>query len=141
MKSIKLVLSSFSEAFSLIKIIGLRKYFFIPGALGILLFLIVMLGANFISIGLIKYIENIFNINDYHSIISIILKITIWIIVASIYFLVYKSILLVILSPIMGYVSEKVDNYLTGREYNFSFNDNIRFIWRGIQIGIKSYKA
>ncbi|MDO4589673.1 MAG: hypothetical protein Q4B33_07385, partial [Fusobacterium sp.] len=74
MKSIKLVLSSFSEAFSLIKIIGLRKYFFIPGVLGILLFLIVMLGANFISIGLIKYIENIFNINDYHSIISIILK-------------------------------------------------------------------
>lgn len=139
MKSIKLVLSSFSEAFSLIKIIGLRKYFFIPGVLGILLFLIVMLGANFISIGLIKYIENIFNINEYHSIISIILKITIWIIVASIYFLVYKSILLVILSPIMGYVSEKVDNYLTGREYNFSFNDNMRFIWREIQIGIKSF--
>lgn len=139
MKSIKLVLSSFSEALSLIKIIGLRKYFFIPGVLGILLFLIVMLGANFISIGLIKYIENIFNINEYHSIISIILKITIWIIVASIYFLVYKSILLVILSPIMGYVSEKVDNYLTGREYNFSFNDNMKFIWRGIQIGIKSF--
>ena len=139
MKSIKLVLSSFSEALSLIKIIGLRKYFFIPGVLGILLFLIVMLGANFISIGLIKYIENIFNINEYHSIISIILKITIWIIVASIYFLVYKSILLVILSPIMGYVSEKVDNYLTGREYNFSFNDNMSFIWRGIQIGIKSF--
>lgn len=139
MKSIKLVLSSFSEALSLIKIIGLRKYFFIPGVLGILLFLIVMLGANFISISLIKYIENIFNINEYHSIISIILKITIWIIVASIYFLVYKSILLVILSPIMGYVSEKVDNYLTGRKYNFSFNDNMRFIWRGIQIGIKSF--
>lgn len=139
MKSIKLVLSAFSDAFYLIKIIGLRKYFFIPGILGILLFLLVMLGANFLSTGLISCIENIFNINEYHSIISVILKITIWIIVASIYFLVYKSILLVILSPIMGYVSEKVDNYLTGKEYDFSFKDNMRFIWRGIQIGIKSF--
>lgn len=139
MKSIKLVLTAFSESFSLIRIIGLKKYYFIPGILGAFLFILMMVGANFISGGLLNYLENIFNISEYHSIISIILKIIIWIVVASIYFLVYKSVLLVILSPFMGYISEKVDNYLTGKEYDFSFNDNMRFIWRGIQIGIKSF--
>ena len=139
MKSIKLVLTAFSESFSLIRIIGLKKYYFIPGILGAFLFILMMIGANFISGGLLNYLENIFNISEYHSIISMILKITIWIVVASIYFLIYKSVLLVILSPFMGYVSEKVDNYLTGKEYDFSFNDNMRFIWRGIQIGVKSF--
>ena len=116
MKSIKLVLTAFSESFSLIRIIGLKKYYFIPGILGAFLFILMMIGANFISGGLLNYLENIFNISEYHSIISMILKITIWIVVASIYFLIYKSVLLVILSPFMGYVSEKVDNYLTGKE-------------------------
>ena len=139
MKSIKLVLTAFSESFSLIRIIGLKKYYFIPGILGAFLFILMMIGANFISGGLLNYLENIFNISEYHSIISMILKITIWIVVALIYFLIYKSVLLVILSPFMGYVSEKVDNYLTGKEYDFSFNDNMRFIWRGIQIGVKSF--
>lgn len=139
MKSIKLVLGAFSDSFRIIREAGLKKYYFLPGVIGIILFLLLMLLANFLSIGLIDYLEGAFKLNEYHSIISVFLKLLIWIVAVFIYFLVYKSLLLLILSPIMGYVSEKTDSWLTGQSYDFSMKDNMRFIWRGIQIGLKSF--
>lgn len=139
MKSIKLVLGAFSDSFRIIREAGLRKYYFLPGLIGIILFILMMMAANFLSIGLLKYLEGAFKLNEYHSIISTLLKILVWIATVFIYYLFYKSLLLLILSPIMGYVSEKTDSFLTGQTYDFSMKDNIKFIWRGIEIGFKSF--
>lgn len=139
MESIKLVLGAFSDSFRIIRGAGLKKYYFLPGVIAIILFLVMMLITNFLSIGLMEYLVEVFKLHEYHSIISILLRILIWVIAVFIYFLVYKSLLLLILSPIMGAVSEKADSWLTGQTYDFSMKDNMRFVWRGIQIGFKSF--
>ncbi len=139
MKSIKLVLTSFSDSFRIIKEAKLKKYYFLPGIIGIFLFAVLILLANSLSLGIINSLESIFELEKHHAIVSMIIKISIWIVALFLYYLVYKSLLLLLLSPILSYVSEKVDSHITGRKYDFTIKDNMRFVIRGAEIGLKSF--
>lgn len=50
------------------------------------------------------------------------------------YFLIYKYIILILLSPIFSIISEKVETKISGKIYRFSFKKFIIDIYRGIRI-------
>lgn len=139
MKSIKLVLASFSDSFRIINETKLKKYYFLPGFIGIFLFIVLIFLANLLSFGIMSSLESIFELEKYHALISILIRIIIWVVVVFLYYLVYKSLLLLLLSPILGYVSERVDSHLTGKKYDFSVKDNMRFLMRGAEVGFRSF--
>lgn len=139
MKGIKLVLASFSDSFRIINEAKLKKYYFLPGIIGIFLFVVLIFLANLLSFGIMSSLESIFELEKYHALVSILIKILIWVVTVFLYYLVYKSLLLLLLSPILGYVSERVDSHLTGKKYDFTIKDNMRFLMRGAEIGFRSF--
>lgn len=139
MKTISLVFNSFLDSFSIVKEAKLKKFYFLPGIIGILLFIIFIWIGDFLSVNLAVQLESFFKLEEFHSILYIFIKILVWVCTVFFYYLVYKSLLLVIISPILGYVSERVETHLTGKKFDFTFKDNIRFLLRGIDIGLKSF--
>lgn len=139
MKAISLVFNSFLDSFRIVKDAGLRKFYFLPGIISIFLFGIFVYLGDYLSVSLTTSLENFFKLGEYSSIIYIVIKILVWICTIFFYYLVYKSLLLVIISPILGYISERVETHLTGKKFDFTFRDNIRFLVRGIEIGLKSF--
>lgn len=139
MKAITLVFNSFSDSFKVIKDAGLRKFYFLPGIISMFLFGGFIYLGEYLSLNLASALENFFKLQEYGSILYIFIKILIWICTVFFYYLVYKSLLLVIISPILGYVSERVETHLTGKKFDFTFKDNLRFLIRGINIGLKSF--
>ncbi|MBM6821809.1 EI24 domain-containing protein [Fusobacterium mortiferum] len=139
MKAITLVFSSFSDSFKVIKDAGLRKFYFLPGIISMFLFGGFIYLGEYLSLNLASALENFFKLQEYGSILYIFIKILVWICTVFFYYLVYKSLLLVIISPILGYVSERVETHLTGKKFDFTFKDNLRFLIRGIDIGLKSF--
>ncbi|MBM6691203.1 EI24 domain-containing protein [uncultured Fusobacterium sp.] len=139
MKAITLVFNSFSDSFKVIKDAGLRKFYFLPGIISMFLFGGFIYLGEYLSLNLASALENFFKLQEYGSILYIFIKILVWICTVFFYYLVYKSLLLVIISPILGYVSERVETHLTGKKFDFTFKDNLRFLIRGIDIGLKSF--
>ncbi len=139
MRAFTLVFNAFFNSFEIIRRAKLKKFYFIPGFISIGLFLIFIWLSNLLSLNISTSLENIFKLQHYHSFIFIFIRILIWICSVFLYYLVYKSILIIVLSPILSYMSEKVENYLTGVTFNFTMRDNFNFILRGINIGIKSF--
>ncbi|MBU3841434.1 MAG: EI24 domain-containing protein [Candidatus Fusobacterium pullicola] len=139
MKAITLVFNSFSDSFKVIKDAGLKKFYFLPGIISMFLFGGFIYLGEYLSLNLASALENFFKLQEYGSILYIFIKILVWICTVFFYYLVYKSLLLVIISPILGYVSERVETHLTGKKFDFTFKDNLRFLIRGIDIGLKSF--
>lgn len=139
MKAITLVFNSFSDSFKVIKDAGLRKFYFLPGIISMFLFGGFIYLGEYLSLNLASALENFFKLQEYGSILYIFIKILVWICTVFFYYLVYKSLLLVIISPILGYISERVETHLTGKKFDFTFKDNLRFLIRGIDIGLKSF--
>ncbi|MGB1295204.1 MAG: EI24 domain-containing protein [Flavobacteriales bacterium] len=54
------------------------------------------------------------------------------------YFFVYKSVVLIVLSPFLAYLSEKVDSLYTGREFPFNAKDLAKDVWRGILLSVRN---
>lgn len=136
---ISLVFTSFSDSFRIIREAKLRKFYFLPGIISIFLFMIFLSLGDIISDNLTLLIEKFLNVENYHSIVLFVIKTIVWVCSILFYFLIYKSLLLIILSPILSYVSERVETYLTGKKFEFGLKKNISFIGRGISIGFKSF--
>ena len=139
MKTINLVFNSFLDAFKIVREAGLKKFYFLPGIISLILFGIFVYLGDYLSLSIATAFENFFKLGEYSSIIYVLIKILIWICTIFFYYLVYKSLLLVIISPILGYISERVETHLTEKKFDFTFGDNIKFLLRGIDIGLKSF--
>ena len=136
---ISLVFTSFYNSFDIIRKAKLRKFYFLPGVISICLFMLFLSAGNFVSDSITLLIEKFLNIGKYHSILLFIIKTIVWICSILFYFLIYKSLLLIILSPILSYISERVETYLTGEKFEFGLKKNISFLKRGVSIGFRSF--
>lgn len=67
-------------------------------------------------------------------IVKLLMKVAFWFLFLSI----YKFAMLMLLSPILALVSEKVEKILTGKEYPFAFNRFLKDILRGIGLSFRN---
>jgi CysZ protein len=138
MKTINLVFNSFLDAFKIVREAGLKKFYFLPGIISLILFGIFVYLGDYLSLSIATAFENFFKLGEYSSIIYVLIKILIWICTIFFYYLVYKSLLLVIISPILGYISERVETHLTGKINPTSLDFGVIFSKRErVSIGIK----
>lgn len=137
----KLGLKSYNKAFSFIFKNKMGWTFLVPIVLNILLF---ALAQNFI-IDLIDYVKTI--VGEW----SAVQDLTFWQAAASfaagflieiIFFIVFAYlggyVALMIMSPLLSYISEKTEKILTGNDYEFNFGYLIKDSIRGIIMAIRN---
>ena len=69
---------------------------------------------------------------------SFIIALVIRIILFFIYALIYKNVVLILMSPVMALISEKVEQLATGKEYSFRMTQFLKDVWRGVRIAVKN---
>jgi CysZ protein len=67
-------------------------------------------------------------------VITILLKIIMYFLV----FRVNKYVTLIILSPVLAYLSEKVEMIITGKEYVFNPQQFLKDVWRGVFLALRN---
>lgn len=139
MNSVILTLKSFVDSFGIISDAKLKKFYLLPGILNALLIYLLYSLSKVISEGIFSHLESLFKLESYENLAFIGIKIIVAFVALLLYFFVYKALLLIILSPFLSYISERVESHMRGTAFDFSMKDNLRFIWRGIVISAKSF--
>lgn len=139
-----LALGSFGQAFPFLSKSGFRKYLLIP----------ILLNLALLTLAIWVSLEYGGTVSDYlMGLIGLeggsLAKYTSWIIsfiirfgILMIYFSLFRYILLILLSPFLAFLSEKVENHENGKDFPFSLrqmgNDIIRaIIINGQNLGIE----
>ena len=77
MKTINLVFNSFLDAFKIVREAGLKKFYFLPGIISLILFGIFVYLGDYLSLSIATAFENFFKLGEYSSIIYVLIKILI----------------------------------------------------------------
>lgn len=138
--------NTYGEAHRFIKQHGLYKFFVIPILLNIILFSLIVwagfswadtfaesmynwLGLSGADWGWLDWLKDVI----YWS-FSIVFNLFLFII----YLGTVRYILLILIAPVLAYISEKTEELATGKSYPFSFSQLLKDTWRGIQIAIRN---
>lgn len=139
MKSIVLTIRSLLEAFDIIRDAKLKKFYFLPGLLNIGLIYILYQLSKVLSGEVFSHLETLFKLETYESVAFLAVKILVACVAFLLYFFVYKALLLIILSPFLSYISERVESHTREKKFNFTLRENLHFIWRGVVISMNSF--
>jgi CysZ protein len=138
-KNFSVGINTYGDAHKVIVKHRLWWYVFLPGFIHLLLFAIIF-GLGWIYSGRISYwLMDLLGLNSEPSgylkyliiFIRFILNFLFQFIVILIYISCYKYIILMIMSPILAILSEKIEKVTTGKEYPFKFKQLIKDIIRG----------
>ena len=81
-------------------------------------------------------------IRDYKDLISgtgkFLITLILQILVLYLVFRLNKYIILILISPVLAYLSERVERILTGKDYPFNFWQFVKDVWRGVMIAIRN---
>ncbi|RLD82661.1 MAG: hypothetical protein DRJ10_04820 [Bacteroidetes bacterium] len=140
-QQIKLGLKSYSKAFTFIFKNKLGWTFLVPIVLNIILFVVVQ---NYIF-ELITYVKAFAGdwslIKDsgfWSGAVSVVVGFFIEILFFIAFAYLGGYVVLIIMSPLLSYISEKTEQVLTGNEYNFNFVNLIKDTFRGIIMAIRN---
>jgi CysZ protein len=139
--------SGINEFFSAIPFIlkkGLWWTYLVPVLLTILIFLVGWVSVDYLLSELKNLLLNQLDKNSFiYPYVVPILSGLLWLIVKIVFLFIFNYlngyILLIIISPLLAYMSEKTEKILTGREYPFSLNKYVSDVVRGILIGIRNF--
>ena len=138
LKEINFTFNNYMKAFGFIGRNNLKKFYLIPGIINIVLITLFYFLSRFIGGALVEFAGKLLG-GDLNSFIQFILKFIIYLTIFAVYYLIYKTLILIVLSPFLSYISERTESILTGKEFNFSFKENLYFIKRGIVVTVKSF--
>lgn len=140
LKQFRLALGSYLVAHRFIFKHKIWAYAVIPTMINIAMIGGIFYGAYLLNDTLKPYIQTWFS-EDY-STLSSITNYTIQILVNLILFIgylfIYKNLVLIILSPFLAILSERVDTLYTGREFPFNGKQFMIDVWRGIKISLRN---
>lgn len=138
-KNIKSVTSIYLKSISYVNKNNLRRYYLISGLINIIIFIL------FIGFGKIFYdwlkpiITNNLSQYIYEFLLSSFAIIITFLLTFIFFFVTYKNISLIIMSPFLSKISLKVEFIKNGKQYNFTNKDELRFIWRAIKLNLKAF--
>ena len=138
LKEINFTFNNYMKAFKFIGQNKLKKFYFIPGIINIILITSFYFLSKFIGGALVEFASNLLG-GNLNSFIQFILKFIIYLTIFAIYYLIYKTLILIVLSPFLSYISERTESIITEKTFNFSLKDNLYFIKRGIIVTLKSF--
>ncbi len=140
-KQFNLVTSSYFKALSIIFRKGYKRFIALP----ILINLVLLVFTIWLSFYLGQKISDWtmgqldFKDEDWTGFLGIIASIVIRVVIFLLYFSVYKYVILILLSPFLSYLSEKVERLEKGTDYEFSLTQLMRDIGRSIVINLRNF--
>lgn len=154
-ESFGLGVTTYFEGFGFIFKQGLWYYLFFPVALSFLLFLATYFGADLVREWVSNQVLEMLGVaavegdgiisGTWNTIVAwftsaaeTIVTIVVWVFVGYIFLRFQKYITLILLSPVLAYLSEQTEKKLTGNDYPFNMDQFVRDIWRGILIALRN---
>ncbi|MCC7302128.1 MAG: EI24 domain-containing protein [Bacteroidia bacterium] len=145
MKQMGLALNSYGKAWDFIMKNGLWKFFFATLTVSVGLWVGGYYAIHWVSNEVADWIVNTvsgwFGMNGDGFIgavvkwsLELLVAIAVWIM----YLSVFKSIMLIIISPLLAYISERVDEIITGNHYPFDGDQMMRDVVRGVAISLRN---
>lgn len=125
-------ITDYIEAFRLLGLPQLRKYIFIPGIVSLILGIALFSLIGFFGDDLGVWLVSLFPNNWQSNFLNLIGKVVGYLLLVCFVFLLFRSILMLILGPILGPLSEKVELILNGQaastssSFRESVNQNVR---------------
>jgi len=140
-KEFLLGIKSYFEAHQLISKHKLWVFVLIPGIINLFLFCIIFAIAWTTADAFAYLIMDFLGIVDVDGamlIVKIVLSFLIRVILVLMYLMVYKYLVLIIMSPFLAILSEKIERIVTGTQYSFQFNQFIKDVIRGSFLATKN---
>lgn len=139
-KQFRLALGSYLVAHRFIIKHKIWAYALIPTLINIILISGIFYGAFKLNDNIKPTIESWFSTdqNTLSAITSYTIQVLVNLVLFVLYFFIYKNLVLIILSPFLAILSEKVDALYTGRDFPFSGKQLMLDVWRGIKISIRN---
>lgn len=146
LKEIIIAVQSYLKAHRFIRQHKLWKWILIPGLIYALLFFFSMYffgkSASYVielltvKTGLKAWVDSVKS--DVLGFFFALGGIMVWLILMLLYFSWFKYLWLILGSPIFGYLSEKTESIIEGKDYPFSFAQLMKDIARGVKLAIRN---
>ncbi|MFT5969688.1 MAG: CysZ protein [Flavobacteriales bacterium] len=140
-KEVRVAISAYSEAWSFVKQHKLWVYLLVPGLLNVLLIVGLILSAIYLGDWASITLLDLFTFEKdtwLASTMSFAFAFFIRFILIYIYVLIYKNLILIIVSPLLALLSEKVESIKTGKTYPFNLKQFLRDVLRGVWIATRN---
>ena len=145
-KGFLLGVKSYSRAFKFLKKHRLTWYFIFPLLLNVFLFYVGYTSTINISNKWFVYFTDWINMGSWEfwgaGFLSATIEVFLFIVVRILFFLVFAYIggyiVIILLSPVFAFLSEKVETILTGNDFPFSFKQLVKDVWRGIRLATRN---
>nr|WP_321452470.1 EI24 domain-containing protein [uncultured Carboxylicivirga sp.] len=142
----QLGLRSYSEAFRFIKQNKMGWFFVFPLLLNVLLFAVGFYSVANLGSVLIEHLNQWTGIDSWDflgaSFLAGSIKWLIWIVLRLLFFVVYAYlggyIILIALSPVFAFLSERTERILVGTNMPFNINQFFKDIWRGVVLALRN---
>ncbi|MBR8536328.1 EI24 domain-containing protein [Carboxylicivirga sediminis] len=142
----QLGLRTYSQAMSFMFRNRLGWFFIFPVLFNVLLFIGGFYSVSSLSDGMIESLNEWMNIESWDfwgaSAIVALIKGLIWIVLRLLFFIIYAYIggyvILILLSPVFAYLSEKTEEVITGNKLPFDFIQFAKDILRGVLLAIRN---
>ena len=133
-------MSAYGDAHKFIVKHRLWGYLIVPGLIHIGLIILVIVLSYYAGDALSAWVMSFFEVESsiLNFLIGLFLGLLIKLMIIYLYILFYKYLVLIIMSPVLALLSEKIDNILTGRDYPFNAAQLMRDIVRGIGIALRN---
>lgn len=152
LKEFILGISSYRKAFSFLSKNNLLIYYLAPLIVAVIFTAVSFLGVSIFTDWLDLIYQQWFGITvkntsfdilkDYKEFFSgageVVITVLLKIIMFFLVFRVNKYITLIILSPVLAYLSEKVESILSGKEYPFNAGQFLKDVWRGVLLAFRN---
>jgi len=147
LKDFQIAISSYGKALDFIFRHKLQKAFLVPLVLSIILLI-----SGFSLVGILnellwERLELWWDPDSWDfwgaSLISGFLSVLIWLVMRILFFFIYAFIggylILIIMAPLLAYLSEKTESIILGTDYPFSWIQLLKDMWRGILLAIRNF--
>lgn len=143
MKELILGFTKYLYAYRFVKNHKLWSFVLIPGLVNILVVVGIIYASVYFnddirlfitdqSIGLKDYLPN-FLVTAFVFFVGVMIRLILF----ALYFYFYKTAIMILLSPMMSYLAEKVREILTGELKPFSLDQMLNDSWRGVRISVR----
>ncbi|WP_066629556.1 EI24 domain-containing protein [Labilibacter marinus] len=145
-KGFSLGIKSYSKAFKFLRKNRLTWYFLFPLLLNIILFALGYSSTIALSTQWYVYVTDWMNVDSWEfwgsGFLSSVIEIVMYVVVRLLFFLLFAYIggyiVLILMSPVFAFLSEKVESILTGNEYPFNLKQLLKDIWRGVRLALRN---
>jgi CysZ protein len=145
-EQINLGLSTYAEAHRFIIKHRWYGYFLIPIVLNLLLLGLFTYAGVQLSEAFITWFYNVTGLESttteatgfFIKVLLFVVEVVMVLLVLIVYMFIFRYIILILLSPLLAYLSEKTEKKLTGETHPFSFSRFVKDVLRGIRIAFKN---